>query len=397
LRTDPSDRSSHPRIDADAAAGGLSRRALLSKAGLAAGALAVPGLLSACGGDSATSTSGGSGSGKVGGRLDMYTWEGYDLPKEAKSWLTTNDVQVKAGYLGVQDDVQAKIKSPAGAGIDVSTANQSFIAYYKELGIMSPIKEEDVPSLSKLYGPFRKGPWRNDDGTWNAVPWDWGVLGLTYVPTRIPEPKTWDVMFKPEMKGRITMFDDPHQNIQLAAVILGYNPDQLTQSQLEDVKKYLIRLKGQIKSFSPTTGDQVSLLASGEVDLVFLGWIGIAGLIKDKGAVAKTAIPQGHALGYVDAAFIPTKADNRATGLAWCEQLISGDVAAKAAVNLYGGVTNPDVVPKLTPEIRKLVPYDDIDNYVGKQIVLPNGFPRGSSTYVTDDQAVKAWAEIKAA
>jgi spermidine/putrescine-binding protein len=130
---------------------------------------------------------------------------------------------------------------------------------------------------------------------------------------------------------------------------------------------------------------------------VCLGWVGIGGLIKDKGATAKTAVPAGGALGFCDAAFIPPKADNRATALAWSEQLISGKVAAQACNDLFGGTTNPAVVPLLTPEIRNLVPYNDINNFVGKKIVLPNGMPRSGTQYVTDAECVKAWEQIKAA
>jgi spermidine/putrescine-binding protein len=371
----------------------FDRRKLLQRAGLTLGALGAGGLLSACGGNASS----GASSGKLGGQLDMYTWEGYDLPKEMAAWKKQHGVTVKSSYIGVASDPESKIKSPAGRGIDLSVANQAFLGYWSQLGILSKITEEEVPTLAKMYPAFQKAPWRNEDGTYNSVPWNWGVLGLTYAPDRIDEPKTWDVMFDPAMKGRVAAFDDGKQNVQLAAVILGYDPTQLTQPQLEEIKKWLVRLVKQLKTFTPTTGDQVSLLASGEVDLVFLGWIGIDALIKDKGGKAKTVVPQGGALGYCDSLFIPPTADNRTTALAWCEESLKGKVAAQAANALYAGVPNPEVVPLLDPQVQKIVPYDNVEKFISDEIVLPLGYPVKSDKFVTGDQALKAWEEVKAA
>lgn len=377
--------------------GPVSRRSFLSMAGLG---IAGTAFLSACGGSSAGGSPSPTGSaGATGplGQLDMYTWEGYDLPDVTADWRTKNGVEVKATYVGVQDDVATKLTSPAAKGIDSSTANQSFITYFNSLGIMSPITTEELPELEQMFPVFQGKPWRNDDGTYNSVPWTWGPLGLSYVPERLDAPTTWDILFDPAMKGRITLLDDPQQHTQLASAILGYNPDQLTQAQLADVKDFMIRVIKQAKTLTATTGDQVALMESGEVDLVFLGWTGIDAAAKDKGFEAITMIPPNqHSIGFSDATFIPPDADNRAAALAWSKAMITGDVAAKAAEKFFAATTNPEVVPLINEETRKPYPYDDLDSYF-KYLTFPQGFPHESDQYVTLDQAVQAWEEIKGA
>ena len=360
----------------------------------AVGAMSLVGIAAGCGGDD--SSSAGSIEDATG-TLDMYTWEGYDLPKETAAWQADTGITIKASYIGAQDDVATKLTSPGAKGIDSSSANQSFIDYFNELGIMSPITVEEIPELEKLYPIFQGKPWKNDDETFNSVPWTWGPLGITYAADRIEEPASWDTMFEPKYKGRVTLLDDSVQHVQMASVILGYNPDELTHEQLAEVKEFLIRVVKQSKNITATTGDQVSLMASGEIDLVFLGWTGIDAAMRDKGKTAITVIPKGgRSIGFADAAFVPPEADNRAAGLAFAQQLITGDVAAAAAKTFVAAVTNPEVVPLLDSSVKDMYPYDDVDAYF-EQLYFPRGYPRGESEFVTYDEAVKAWEEIKAA
>jgi spermidine/putrescine-binding protein len=155
------------------------------------------------------------------------------------------------------------------------------------------------------------------------------------------------------------------------------------------------RVLRQAKTLSAAFGDAVSLLASGEIDIFWSGWPQIDVLIADKGGSAKTIVPAGEkSQAFSDANFIPSRADNRITALAFIEQTITGQVAADAAKSLAAGVTNPNVQSLLDPALKALYPYDNIDRYF-EQLVFSPGFPQGKSEYVTLEESVKAWQEVK--
>jgi spermidine/putrescine transport system substrate-binding protein len=373
----------------------INRRGFLTKAATGAGMLAAGSLLGACGdpGSRSSGTGAGASKGTVGGVLDLYTWEGYDGPDFVGAWRKQHGVTIKAGFIGSQDDVTTRLKTPAGAGTDASYVVQWYVDYYKQLNLLSPITVEEVAALGDLFPAFDQAPYKNEDGTFNSVPHNFGWNGLAYVPDRVKveDPETWEMLFDPSVKGRIGAWDEPIAQIQLAAFINGFNPDQLTHEQLDEVKGWWRRLRPQIKAFATSTGDIFSLLSNGDVDVAFLAWNATDQFAKG----AKAIIPREGAIGWVDAIFIPPDADNRATALAWCQLLLEGEVAAKMYGSFAGGATTTKVVPLLDQKTRKLFPYDDLRGLFDK-LWKPRGFPRGESEFVTADEAVAAWQEIKA-
>lgn len=375
----------------DGRAGHVSRRDFLARAGAGAGLFAASSLLAACGGGS-NGASGASGGGKVGGTLDLYTWEGYDGPDFIAPWKRQNGVTLKTGYIGSQDDVTTRLKTPAGAGTDVSYAVQWYVDYYRQLGLLTPITVEDVPALGDLFPEFDQAPYKNEDGTFNSVPHNFGWNGLAYAPARVTaDTGSWDVLFDPTLKGRVGAWDEPIAQIQLAAYLNGFDPDRLTHEELDEVKAWWGRLRPQIKAFPTSTGDIFSMLSSGDVDVAFPAWNATSLFARG----AKSTIPREGAIGWVDALFIPPDADNRATALAWCQLLLEGEVAAKIYDSVAGGATARSVVPLLEARTRKLFPYDDLQRLFGR-LWRPRGFPREQGEYVTADEAVAAWQEIKA-
>ena len=375
----------------DGPAGAIDRRRFLARAGAGAGLLAAGSLLAACG-ESGTASS-GVGAGTVGGTLDMYTWEGYDGPDFVGAWKKANSVTVKAGFIGSQDDVTTRLKTPAGAGTDLSYVVQWYVDYYKQLGLLSPITVAELPALANLFPAFDKAPYKNADGTFNSVPHNFGWNGLAYAPDRVKvaDPETWEMLFDPSLKGRIGAWDEPLGQIQLAAFINGFNPDELTHAELDEIKDWWRRLRPQIKAFPTSTGDIFSLLSNGEVDVAFPAWNATSLFAKG----ATSIIPREGAVGWLDAMFIPPDADNRATALAWCQLMLEGNVAAKVYNSVAGGATTSKVVPLLDAKTRKLFPYDNLQKLFST-LWQPRGFARGESEFVTADDAVAAWQEIKA-
>ena len=60
---------------------------------------------------------------------------------------------------------------------------------------------------------FQVAPWKNDDGTYNGVPWTWGFSGLTYRMDNVPEPQSWQDILDPKYKGRVSTVDGAMNNV----------------------------------------------------------------------------------------------------------------------------------------------------------------------------------------
>ncbi len=223
----------------------LTRRELVRRGGAAALLLSGgPALLAACGGGGggeAAATTGGTQTGEsIAGTIDFFSWEGYDLPDKyfptMKAWKAANDVHIRASYIGSHDDIQAKIKSGGGDGIDLITYGQHYKPLYSkdQLNILSPIDPGKIPNLKNLFPFFASDEgnfWVDPDGTRTGVPMFWLALALTYDSAEFPSaPTTYDVLFDPKYKGKVPVVDAATDVMGTASVVVGVDFSKMSEA-----------------------------------------------------------------------------------------------------------------------------------------------------------------------
>jgi spermidine/putrescine transport system substrate-binding protein len=378
----------------------LSRRRFLG----VAGGVSAAALLAACGlssdSDSATATaSGGSASPlpPVGGDLNLYTWEGYDLTKQFKSWREENDIDQHLKFITQPEEVPTVLKGAGGDKWDLAYGDNVVLTDYKNLGLILPMTTDEVPGLEGLMPAFQVAPWKNEDGTYNGAPWTWGFTGLTYNTDRVPEPQSWQDILDPKYKGRVSTVDGALNNVGLASLAVGLDPDTLTTEQLQgEVKDYLLQLRGQIRALAPSIGDQISLLVSGDVDYMVAGLAFMDAETAAKGVSTKTIVPSEGAIGWADTAFIPPTAPDKQNAFAWINHVLDPEQNAEANSAFLQGPGVAAAVPLLSAKAKAQYPYDDIDNYLENTLTFNRGFPREpEGDRATYDQVIQTWEEVK--
>jgi spermidine/putrescine transport system substrate-binding protein len=382
---------------------------------------AAPALLAACGGASTApaetvapgTTQAGTGQGTTTtaatsaaqvpaatGAIDLLSWEGYDLPGPMKAWKSANGVEVHAAYIASHDDIQAKIQAGGAKGLDLITYGPHYSAYYRELGILTPLDEAKIPNLANLMPFFAsdvENAWIAPDGTRTGVPWTWGALGISYDSTVITEPPTsYDVFFEPKYKDKVGVFDDPSGSYAFAANVLGLNVSKMTEADFKTITDWLKRLVKQTKGIAPSFGDWVSQFVSGEIILGFNGWAAVKSFAEQAGKKGIETVWPDEPGGYtfVDAWAIPPEADNPDTAYAWINETLEPAVNAAAAESLVGGVTVEGAAELLPGWLKGLFPYDDLDEFFDRA-PLQNNPPIHSDEYVTLDRLLETWQEVK--
>jgi spermidine/putrescine transport system substrate-binding protein len=391
----------------------FSRRELLRRGIVVVSLGAAPSLLAACGGDDenggeATPT-GGGGTGQAQapqatGRLDFFSWEGYDFPNKGvptmAAWKKENGVTLKATYIGNHDDIQAKIKGGGGEGIDLITYYQGYKPLYQTLEIITPLDPDKLPNLKNLFPFFASNEgnfWVDPDGTRTGVPMFWGSLGLNYDSSVLTSaPTTYDILFEPQYKGKIAVVDDPVGVYTHAGHILGFDAGQLTEDQFSQISDWLKRVTAQTKGISPSYGDASTRLVSGDAVLAWPGWAAVNQFAADAGKkTVKTVLPKEGGYSFCDSYAIPPTSDNVDSALAWINEGLDPRVNAEAANYLVGGTTCAPSVEFLKPAIAKLYPYDKLDELVAKAPFYNNP-PVKSDEFVTIDKVFAAWQDVKA-
>jgi spermidine/putrescine transport system substrate-binding protein len=378
----------------------LDRRRFLQLGGGAA----LAGFLAACGLSSNSSSTTAAAQSTtpslppVGGELNLYTWEGYDLTKQFKTWREQNGITQNLKFITQPEEVPTVLKGAGGDKWDLSYGDNVVLTDYKNLGLILPMTVDEVPGLAGLLPAFQVDPWKNEDGTYNGAPWTWGFTGLTYRTDRVPEPASWMDILDPKYKGRVSTVDGALNNVGLASLAVGLDPDTLTTAQLQgEVKDYLTQLIGQIKALAPSIGDQISLLVSGDVDYMVAGLTFMDAETAAKGVKTKTVVPSEGAIGWADTAFIPPTAPDKQNAFAWINHVLDPVQNAKANSDFLQGPGVAAAIPLLTPEAKAQYPFDDIDNYLQNTLTFNRGFPREpDGDRATYDQVIQTWEEVKA-
>ncbi len=377
----------------------LSRRRFL---GLAGGTAAA-GLLAACGLSNNSSTTQPSAGGSpsplapVGGDLNLYVWQGYDLPDDFKTWLKDQNITEHVKYITQPEEVPTVLKGPGGDKWDMSYGDNVVLSYYKTLGLIKPMTLDQVPGLAGLMPAFQVAPWKNDDGTYNGVPWTWGFSGLTYRVGAVPEPQSWQDILDPKYKGRVSTVDGATNNVGLASIAVGIDPDTMTTAQLQGpIKDWLMQLKGQIRALAPSIGDQISLLVSGDVDYMVVGLTFMDAIAAKKGVKTKTIAPSEGALGWADTTFITPTAPNPQNAYAFANQLLDPATNASANSAIQQGPGVQASIPMLDAADKALYPFDDINNYLQNTLKFNLGWPhQPEGDRATYDQVIQTWEEVK--
>jgi spermidine/putrescine-binding protein len=377
----------------------LDRRRFLRLSGGAA----MAGFLAACGlsnSSSLTSSAGASASPlpPVGGDLNLYTWEGYDLTKQFASWRQENNITQHLKFITQPEEVPTVLKGAGGDKWDLSYGDNVVLTDYKNLGLIRPMSTTEVPGLTGLMPAFQVDPWKNADGTYNAAPWTWGFSGLTYRTDRVPAPASWHDILDPKYKGRVSTVDGALNNVALGSLAVGIDPDTLTTAQLNaEVKDYLVQLRGQIRALAPSIGDQISLLVSGDVDYMVVGLTFMDAETAAKGVSTKTVVPSEGAIGWADSAFVPPTAPDPQNALAWINHVLDPTQNAKANNSFLQGPGVAASIPMLDNAVTDLYPFDNIDNYLSNVLTFNRGFSREpDGDRATYDQVVQLWEEVKA-
>jgi spermidine/putrescine-binding protein len=204
--------------------GGLTRRELLRRAGLVSVTLGIgPGLLAACGGGDeeeaaapaaappaepgGETTAGTAAAGEVpGGTINFLTWQGYDLQGDQGlvDWQNQNGIQFNATFINTHEDIQAKVTQSPGT-YNVVSYYEGYWDLYKQLNVLSPLDRSLV--------------------SWVMV----------YNPDEMSAPSSWQDLLSPSLKNRIAILDDPNCAMLVGARVLGYEPPDMTQDQVDSI------------------------------------------------------------------------------------------------------------------------------------------------------------------
>lgn len=326
--------------------------------------------------------------------LSLLVWEGYADPSFVQPFEQSRHCKVVAAYMGSSDELVAKLRGGSASSYDVISPSSDVAASIVRAGLAAPLDLSKIPSYNELSSRLRDSPLVKSNGQIYGVPFVWGPNPLLYDTTAFSEPPdSWVVLWSPKYKGKISLWDEL-SSVYMAAQSLGYDkPDpgqlyNLTDAQLEAVKKKLIELKPNIRKYWSTGGELTNLFQNHEV-IAAMGWPLMTNQLQKLNFPIGETIPKENTTGWIDHLMITAASTRKELAQEFLEYMVEAKTQKLVTDVTHYTPANPTTSQLLTADERKSLHLDAPDAYM-KRIYFWQDVPRRAKYN-------EIWNEVKSA
>jgi spermidine/putrescine-binding protein len=324
--------------------------------------------------------------------LSLLVWEGYADPSFLKAFEDAHHCKVVASYMGSSDELVAKLRGGSAGNYDVISPSSDVATSIVRAGLAAPLDLSKIPAYPQLSARLRDSPLVKANGQTFGVPFVWGPNPLLYDTNAFPKaPDSWNDLWNPKLKGKISLWDEL-SSVYMAAQILGYDkpdPNQLynlSDEQLDAVKKKLIELKPNIRKYWTTGGELTNLFQNHEITIA-MGWPLMTTQLRKLNYPIGETIPKENTTGWIDHLMITAASSHKELAQAFLEYMVEPQTQKLVTDVTHYTPANPGTAQLLTPDEVKSLHLDDPDAYM-KRIYFWQDVPRRQ-------KYTEIWNEVK--
>ena len=326
--------------------------------------------------------------------LSLLVWEGYADPSFVRPFEEAHHCKVVASYMGSSDELVAKLRGGSASNYDVISPSSDVVTSIARASLAAPLDLSKFPSYSQLSARLRNSPLVKVNGQTYGVPFVWGPNPLLYDTTAFSQPPdSWSDLWNPKYKEKISLWDEL-SSVYMAAQVLGYDkPDpyqiyNLSDGQLEAVKKKLIELKPNIRKYWSTGGDLTNLFQNHEI-IAAMGWPLMTNQLRKLGFPIGETIPKENTTGWIDHLMITAASQQKELAAQFLEYMIEAQTQKEVTDVTGYAPANPASTAFMTVAEKKNLHMDDPDAYM-QRIYFWQDVPRRAKYN-------EIWNEVKAA
>ena len=326
--------------------------------------------------------------------LNLLVWEGYADPSYVKAFEDQNHCRVSASYMGSSDELVAKLRGGSSDNYDIISPSSDVATMIATSGLAAPLDLTKLPSYNQLSPQLVSLPLVRVSGKVYGAPFMWGPDPMIYDTTAfLQPPDSWGILWDPKLRGKVSVWDDL-STVYMAAQMLGYDkPDpshlyNLSDDELEAVKKKLLELKPNIRKMWSTGGELTNLFQNHEV-VIAMGWPLMTNQLRKINFPIGETIPKENTTGWIDHLMITAGSDHKDLAYKFLEFMIQPETQKKVTDVTGYTPANPRAAQYMTPDQQKSLHLDDVDNYQ-KRLYFWQNVPRRAKYN-------EIWNEVKAA
>src|SRR5579883_2689525 len=290
--------------------------------------------------------------------LSLLVWEGYADPSFVHEFEEAHHCKVAASYMGSSDELISKLRGGSASNYDVISPSSDVAATIARTGLAAPLDIAKLPSYAQLSPRLRDLPLVKANGRVYGVPFMWG-----------PNPLLYDT----------TAFAQAPDASHL------YN---LSDAELDQVRKKLIELKPNIRKIWATGGELTNLFENHEI-VAAMGWPLMTNQLRKVNFPIGETIPKENTTGWIDHLMITSASANKELAADFLEYMIEAQTQKRVS-DVTGYVpANPAAAAGMSEAEKKSLHLDDADAYM-QRIYFWQDVPRRAKYN-------EIWNEVKAA
>jgi len=366
----------------------ISRRAALRGAGL----LSASAFLAACGvegsgNDKAPQASGFWDNQTKAGVLDFANWPLYMDQEKVGGKVVypslqdfTKETGIKVNYKEVINENDAflgkitpslKAGQPTGWDLMVITNGSSLDKLLRQ-NFLVELDHSKLPNFQKNADPAIKNP-SYDPGNKYTIAWQSGLTALAYNPKLTKRPITsFNDLFDPAFKGKITMFGDDEDYPTLTMIGMGIDPVTSTEEDWKRAADKMKELRPQLREYIDNAGE-ADVLSSGNA-WISMAYSGDIFILNNSGSPdIKFVVPKEGAALWTDNMAIPKGAKHPVDAITYMDYVYRPEVAAKLAAYIAYITPVPAAKEQLQAKAAKASgeDKDTLDGLVASPLVFP--------------------------
>ena len=322
----------------------ISRRSALRGAGL----LGASAFLAACGvegsgNDDKPQAAGFWDNQTKAGVLDFANWPLYMDQEKVGGKVVypslrdfTKETGIKVNYKEVINENDAflgkitpslKAGQPTGWDLMVITNGPPLDKLLRQ-NFLVELDHSKLPNFQKNADPAIKNPSYDPDNKY-TIAWQSGLTALAYNPKLTKRPITsFNDLFDPAFKGKITMFGDDEDYPTLTMIGMGIDPVKSTEEDWKRAAAKMKELRPQLREYIDNAGE-AEVLSSGNA-WISMAYSGDIFILNNSGSPdIKFVIPKEGAALWTDNMMIPKGAKHPLDAITYMDYVYRPDVAAK--------------------------------------------------------------------
>jgi spermidine/putrescine transport system substrate-binding protein len=319
----------------------------------------------------------------------LFQWEDYVQAPFFKAY--EDQFHEKPGTAIFADEDEALAKMRAGYKPDVMGPCLYSLPRWKQAGLLAPIDTSKLKNWNRLSPTLRNLPGISaGPGKVWFVPHYWGNTSLTIRTDLAPEyakSQSWDILFDPKYKGRVSVLDGVDDVVPFIAHMSGIDAYHMTDAQWQTVQGRLRALVPQLRVISADNATLEQGLASGELVAAMSWRTTFAHLNREHKPVAYLT-PPGGIFTYVCGLVMHKDTPNEEKALALIDAGIADDAAVFMVTKIGDEPANTEAMKQVPDAVyQNLQIPRDLDTFLKSGIFqqpLPN-----------KERIVTAWTEIK--